>query len=236
MTATDPASALIAEIARCAACQVVDDVAWDGVAGAYRGSFLWHGVPTTPAALAAFAEFALGGTGGPPAVVAAVSSSGIAWGAALALRAERPLGVLRLAPHRYGVWNADLRRHRGRTAWLVDNYYGSGETLAEAERLLRGMGIEVTRRLVVEAADADVRGVSAALDTDAKLDRLVAQRYFAPLGTEVVARYRRDRRTWLDDAEWVQTVKRRVAAEPSVAGDAAAHGQDGATMKGMGRV
>jgi adenine/guanine phosphoribosyltransferase-like PRPP-binding protein len=202
---------ILEEIVAAHSCCIVDDVSWDAGASRFRGSFLWHGIPTSARVLHAFADFAVSVAQGarPPAVVAGVSTSGIAWATAVALRIGRPLAVLRLQPHRYGVQNQDLTRHRGVTAWLVDNFVGSGDTIRDAQRTLEAADIEATYVLAVESLRANP--VVAALTTETKLQELLQRDYFGPLDRQIVERYLNDARGWLDDAEWVLSVKKALS-------------------------
>lgn len=210
--AADAGLQIVEEIAAARSCCIVDDVVWSDERGRFEGSFLWHGTPATVRSLRAFAEFAAA-AGARPDVVAGISSSGIAWATAAALRIDRPLGVLRLARHRYGVHNGDLARHRGGRAWLIDNFVGSGETLRDAHEALRDLGIEVACTIVVEAPEASP--VSAALRTEAKLRELVRRGFFTPLGREIVERSLTHPRRGLDDVRWVEQVKARLRENES---------------------
>lgn len=207
---------LFEEVRREQACCLVDDVRWEPSTERFVGSFLWNGIPTTFSALMAFTRHVLSASAlQPPSVVVGVASSGIAWATAVALAIERPLAVVRLARHRYGPWNAGIEVNAGRQAWLIDNFYGSGDTMREASALLADVGIEITLTAVVEASDAAPTSVCAALRLRDKLVALRSVGYFDSLGDEVVERYLQDPATWLYDSAWVREVKARLACNPT---------------------
>jgi adenine/guanine phosphoribosyltransferase-like PRPP-binding protein len=203
--AAAPGERILHEILAAKSCRLVNDVHWNDVSGQYEGSFLWHGIPTSLVSLRSFAQF-VAHSGAPlPNVVAGVSSSGIAWGTAVAIHIARPLGVLRLRRHSYGTWNGDLSSYKGDSAWLVDNFVGSGETLEEAQSVLERLGLETTGVYAVEATEH--HPVQALIRTEAKLRELLRRGYFCDFEQEVVQRYLGHGRRGLDDETWVRRIQ-----------------------------
>lgn len=192
----------LAAITRHRSVRVVDDVAKEA-SGGYQGSFLWHGLPLTPDVLATFSELEC-----PPAqVVVGVVSSGLPWATALAIARGLPLVPLRLAPHRYGVWNQGLDELAGASALLVDNYVGSGETMAAARAMVEARGVRVEAVLAAEGL-ARHDHLSLLLATEWKLTQLLKRGYFTEIEAEVARRFLDfGPERWLADAPWVERIK-----------------------------
>ncbi|WP_423760752.1 hypothetical protein [Burkholderia sp. NLJ2] len=209
---------LIEEIVKHRSCRALDDVRWSDVNARFEGSLFWHGVPTSTGALEAFASFAASRPNlpAPVSVVVGIASSGIAWATAVALRMALPLAVLRLTEHRYGPTNLDVRRHAGRNAYLIDNHFGSGETIGQARSLLANYSVNVAGTCVVEAREPDP-GIVTPLTVDAKLRALLERGYFSRVGAEIAERYLLHKDDWLADTAWVRRVRddlRRENREP----------------------
>jgi adenine/guanine phosphoribosyltransferase-like PRPP-binding protein len=202
---------LLTEIFEKRTVYLVDDVSWDPARRRYTGSLLWHGMPINPVTLSAFAAFV--GSSVPACealdVVVGVVSSGVPWATALAMSTSRPLVPLRMEPHRYGVWNHELRSFASKSCILVDNYLGSGETLGRARQLVQAAGVACSRCVVLEASRAH-RDVDALIETTSKLTWLLKRGYFSPAAEPVVVRLLKDPEGWSHDLEWVRTVRRQI--------------------------
>ncbi len=207
---------VLEEVRAARSVSLVDDVRWDRSRRRYAGSFLWHGLPCTPVTLRTLAQLAgrlADRTVERPAAVVGVVSSGLTWAAATALALGLPCVPLRLAPHRYGVWNGELPRFAGRACLLVDNFAGSGDTLREARRLLSAACVEVVGAVVAEGLGSHP-DTQVMLETGAKLRALRAGGYFSSLGDEVADRFLAAPHGWLDDASWVRSVRRALRRVP----------------------
>jgi orotate phosphoribosyltransferase len=146
-------------------------------------------------------------------LIVGIVSSGLPWATAVALRADRHMLSLRLATHRYGPQDQSLKRYRGAAALVVDNYFGSGDTMGRACALLTSHGIRVVDSVVVESADDSIRAV---LTVRSVLSSLLRCDYFDELGREVVDRYLVQGDEWLADQEWVSSVVARTKTTDGV--------------------
>jgi orotate phosphoribosyltransferase len=198
---------LIEEIIKYRSSCVINDVHWNQAAAHFEGSFLWHGVPTSVEALRIFTKFVTSESDASKAVsvVIGISSSGIAWATAVALGMGLPLAVLRLSAHQYGPVNTDVRRHKGQRAYLIDNHFGSGETIIQAQKLLADYSIDVDRIFVVERRQCNA-SVEGLLSVDRKLRALLERGYFSGVEAEIAERYLEHKEEWLADQTWVRRV------------------------------
>ena len=196
--------------------RVIDDTSWNNREGCFSGSLLWNGLPTSLSLLQRFGEFVKrqtdGGHFGNVDGIVGISSSGLAWGAAASLAVCRDLVPIRLVAHRYGPWNSCIEGMRGKRIVLIDNYMGSGETIRQAEELLRGYHVTTILTIVTErfAETQNVRvasPIAAGLESAEKLRALLAIGYFQKSDEEVVHRILDNPRGYLADINWVRKVK-----------------------------
>ncbi len=216
-SARDDLSHFLPSLISARAVFVFNETYWNQQEGRFRGGFLWNSIPQSSENLKLFAKLGmeiLGSALRDADVVIALSSSGISWGTSLALEAQKDLFVLKLKPHSYGPWNPGLERFRGKRGIIVDNYFGSGDTVKQAIEVLAPYQVQISDAIVPERFyskefDMPCRVNHLFLTTD-KLNALLKIGYFQGVEAEIMSRIAEDPAGHMLDKEWVEKMRVKV--------------------------